>query len=216
MLYRLMVFWNYQRWIIIFPGLLYLAHVSISIPLLISRIRPNDIAWQTHLMIIYHSLSVSLNLVFTILICVRIFIMRDKAVKALGKLQASFYSSSVTTFVESGGFFTIWSTVYLIALLSDSWVEEVFLQPYSYIFVITRMLIIMRMAQDCAWSKDIIVAAVDGELDWQISSANTGSIVVLHNLNDFESSNQRCQILPHKFIDDPNCLSSKPASDQLE
>jgi hypothetical protein len=46
----------------------------------------------------------------------------------------------------------------------------------------------MRMAQDCAWSKDIIAAAVDGELDWQISSTNTGSIVVLHNLNDFESS----------------------------
>jgi hypothetical protein len=69
----------------------------------------------------------------------------------------------------------------------------------------------MRMAQDRAWSKDIIVAAVDGELDWQISSTNTRSIV-LHNLNDFESSNQHCEIL-HKFKDDPNCLSSKPASD---
>ena len=84
---------------------------------------------------ISHSLSVSINLVFTILICLRIFIMRDKAVKVLGKLQASFYSSSITMFVESGGFFTIWSTVYLIALLSDSWVEDVFLQPYSYILV---------------------------------------------------------------------------------
>ena len=151
-----MVFWNYQRWIIIFPGLLYLAHVceywsdrlsqhwnsyhpsAISIPLLISRIRPNDVVWQSRLMtykIISHSLSVSLNLVFTILICLRIFIMRDKAVKVLGKLQASFYSSSTTTFVESGGFFTIWSTIYLIALLSNSWVEDVFLQPYSYILV---------------------------------------------------------------------------------
>lgn len=86
-------------------------------------------------MIIYHSLCVSLNLVFTILICVRIFIMRDKAIKVLGKLQASFYSSFVTTFVESGGFFTIWSTVYLITLLSDSWVEDIFLQPYAYILV---------------------------------------------------------------------------------
>ena len=61
--------------------------------------------------------------------------MRDKAVKVLGKLQASFYSSSITMFVESGGFFTIWATVYLITLLSDSWVENVFLQPYSYILV---------------------------------------------------------------------------------
>ena len=84
---------------------------------------------------ISHSLCVSLNLIFTILICLRIFIMRDKAVKVLGKVQASFYSSSVTTFVECGGFFTIWSTVYLITLLSDSWVEAIFLQPYSYVLV---------------------------------------------------------------------------------
>jgi hypothetical protein len=68
------------------------------------------------------------------------------------------------------------------------------------------------MAQDRAWSTDIIVAAIDGELDWQISSTNTGSIqVVLHNLNDFESSsNQHCQILPHKFMIDDPILSSKP------
>ena len=66
----------------------------------------------------------------------------------------------------------------------------------------------MRMAQDRAWSKDIIVAAMDGELDWQISSTNTASIV-LHNLNDFESPN--CQNLTHKFINDPG-LGSK--SDQ--
>jgi len=209
MLYRLTVFWNYQRWIIIFPGLLYLAHVSISIPLLISRTRPNDPVWQSHITTyetISHSLGLSLNLMFTILICLRIFIMRDKAIKVLGKVQASFYSSSVTAFVECGGFFTIWSTVFLITLLSDSWVEAIFLQPYPYILAITRMLIIMRMAQDRAWSKDIIAAALDGELDWQISSTNTASIV-LHNLNDSESSN--CQNPSDKFINDPN-LSSKP------
>jgi len=204
MLYRLMVFWNYQRWIIIFPGLLYLAHMSISVPLLISQTRLNDIVWQSHSLIyktIFYSLSVSLNLVITILICLRIFIMRDKAEKVLGKLQASFYNSSITMFVESGAFFTIWSVIYLIALQSDSWAQDVFLQPYSYILAITRMLIIMRMARDRAWSKDIIVAAVDGELDWQISSTNS---MALHNV--FEPPSPR-QMLPEKFIDDP--LSSK-------
>jgi len=38
------------------------------------------------------------------------------------------------------------------------------------------------MAQNRAWSQDIIAAAIDGELDWQISSTNTGSLV-LHNIN---------------------------------
>jgi len=196
MLYRLMVFWNYQRWIIIFPGLLYLSHVSISVPLLISQTRPNDMAWQSHSLTyktIFYSLSASLNLVFTILICLRIFIMRDKAVRVLGKLQASFYNCSITMFVESGGFFTVWSAVYLIALQSESWFQDVFLQPFSYILAITRMLIIMRMARDRAWSKDIIAAAMDGELDWQISSTNS---MALHNV--FEPPSPQ-QILPQKI-----------------
>jgi len=108
MLYRLIVFWNYQRWIIVFPALLYLAHISISVPLLISQTWPNDITWQSHALTyktIFYSLSVSLNLAFTFLICLRIFIMRNKAVKVLGKLQAFYYNSLTTMFVESGVFF---------------------------------------------------------------------------------------------------------------
>jgi hypothetical protein len=119
--------------------------------------------------------------------------IRDKAEKVLGKLQASFYYSSITLFVESGAFFTIWSVVYLVALQRDSWVQDIFLLPFTYILVsyciplytnspnetlliidlqaITRMFIIIRMARDRAWSKDIIAATRDGELDWQISSA---------------------------------------------
>lgn len=108
-----------------------------SVPLLISQTRPNDMAWQSQstYKTTFYSLSASLNLVFTILICLRIFIMRDKAVRVLGKLQASFYNSSITMFVESGGFFTIWSTVYLITLLCNSWFQDVFSQSMPYILV---------------------------------------------------------------------------------
>jgi hypothetical protein len=55
------------------------------------------------------------------------------------------------------------------------------------------------MARDRAWSQDIIAAAVDGELDWQISSTNTDSVVL--PAIDFEAQNPDCQNLPHKFID---------------
>ena len=112
--------------------------LAISVPLFISQIRPNDMAWQSHLLIyqtISYSLCVSLNLVFTILICTRIFMMRDKAEKVLGKLQACFYNSPITMFVESGGFFTLWSIVHLIAQQSNSWVQDVFLQPYPFVLV---------------------------------------------------------------------------------
>lgn len=40
------------------------------------------------------------------------------------------------------------------------------------------MLIILRMAQDRAWSKEIITAADTGVLDWEVSSMNS---VALNN-----------------------------------
>ncbi|KAF8816433.1 hypothetical protein BYT27DRAFT_7127882 [Phlegmacium glaucopus] len=197
MLYRLLVFWKHQRWIIIFPGLLYLAHVSISVPLLISQTQLKyNMTWQHPYKIAFYSLCVSLNVVFTSLVCVRILMIRSKAEKVLGKLQASFYNSSLTLFVESGAFFTIWSVVYLITLLTDSWVKYIFLLPYPYIFAITRILIIMRMARNRAWSKDIITAAIDGELEWQISSRSS---MPLRNVPEFAGPHQNS---PQKSIDD--------------
>ena len=58
----------------------------------------------------------------------------------------------------------------------------------------------MRMARDRAWSQDIIAAAIDGELDWQISSTNSMPIA-LHHV--YESPPSSLQALPQKFIDDP-------------
>lgn len=110
--------------------------LAISIPLLITTVQSGQpFSSPPRSQIIYYSLYFSFNLVLTILICLRIFMMRHKAVKVLGKLQASFYVSLITLCVESGAFFTIWSMVYLICFLRNSWVQDVFLQPYSYILV---------------------------------------------------------------------------------
>lgn len=61
--------------------------------------------------------------------------MRKRAEKVLGTLQASLYNSSITMFVESGSFFTLWSMAYVISTVTNSWVQDIFLQPYSYIIV---------------------------------------------------------------------------------
>ncbi|KAF8154606.1 hypothetical protein B0H34DRAFT_660832 [Crassisporium funariophilum] len=205
MMYRLMVIWNYQWWLMVVPGTIYLARVAMSVPLLMAQTHPHDPRWASHSSpygTVYYSLCVSLNLIITILICVRIFMMRHKAEKVLGKLQASFYNSTITILVESGAFFTIWAVAYLISRQKCSWVEDVFLQPYTYIIAITRMLIILRMAQDRAWSKDIISAASNGILDWQVSS--TSSIPLGDHL---PPGNQK---LPKKFREDS--LSCKSLS----
>ena len=84
---------------------------------------------------VFHSLCFALNLVFTSLISVRIYMLRHKAEMVLGRLQASLYNSASTMFVESGAFFTLWSFAYLITLVQQCWIQDILLQPYSYILV---------------------------------------------------------------------------------
>lgn len=63
------------------------------------------------------------------------------------------------------------------------------------------MLIILRMAQDRAWSRDIIHAADTGVLDWQVSSSNS---IALHTVVD---DHPQMQDIPKKLRNDS--LSSK-------
>jgi len=191
-LYRLTVIWN-QRRIVVIPGIIYLGRVAMSVPLLISQIRnvpePHALTYG----LVFYILCVCLNVLATSLICIRLFMMRHKAVRVLGKLQASLYNSAITMFVESGAFFTIWGATYLILRATNSWAQDIFLQSYPYVISLTRMLIVLRMAQDRAWSKDLIDAADVGVLDWEVSSVNSVPL-------DMQKPSEGGQILSDKFM----------------
>ncbi|KAF8879381.1 hypothetical protein BD779DRAFT_1154576 [Infundibulicybe gibba] len=176
MLYRLMVLWNYRWWMLIIPGPLYIARVSLSVPMLISETRPGDPSWaskfDTYSMAFY-ALCVSLNGLITVLIALRLIMMRKQVNSVLGVLGASFYTSPVTLFVESGAFFSLWSLTYVLTKATNNYTQTIFLEPYAHVQGITRMLIVLRMAQNRAWSKDIITATVGGILDWQVASTHS-------------------------------------------
>lgn len=61
--------------------------------------------------------------------------LRKKLEVALGRLGASFYTSTFTIFVESGSFATLWGIVYLATRAQHHWTENAFLQPYYYVIV---------------------------------------------------------------------------------
>ncbi|KAF8956563.1 hypothetical protein BDZ97DRAFT_1925367 [Flammula alnicola] len=208
MLYRVMVVWNYQWWLLVLPGSIYLTRVGLSIPLLIVQTRPeSDLSRHYDLYgTVFYSLCLSLNITTTTLICVRLYTMRHKAERVLGTLQASLYNSSITMFVESGAFFTVWSLTYVISRATGSWVGDIFLEPYSYIIALTRMLIVLRMAQDRAWSREIITAADDGVLDWQVTSTNS---VALNNASEQPDGQEN---LPKKFRDLEDSFSSSKST----
>ncbi|KAF8882394.1 hypothetical protein BD779DRAFT_927297 [Infundibulicybe gibba] len=196
MLYRLMVLWNFRWWLLVVPGPLYIARVSLSIPMLISETRPNDTFWASKFdtySTAFYALCVSFNGLVTILIAVRLIMMRKRVTSILGMLGASFYTSPVTTFVESGAFFSLWSLTYVLTKTQNSYTQAIFLQPYVHIQSITRMLIVLRMAQNRAWSSDLVTATTGGNLDWQVAS--THSIP----LYEIPAASPEKRHLPHKF-----------------
>jgi len=173
MLYRLYVVWDSNRSIVVFPALLYMARVAMSVPLLISQTRPADTWWatRTHLYsTTFYALCVSLNLFVSIAISLRIYMMRRKVEAVMGKLHASFYSGYITMIVESGAFFTLWGLTYIILMSRNNSSQNTFLLPYTEVLGITRMLIVLRMSQDRAWSKELTAAITGGVVDWQVSS----------------------------------------------
>jgi len=202
MVYRLMVIWNYQWIVFVIPGLIYLGRVGLSIPILLGQTGADGISTTRtrRYMLVFYCLCLGMNIFLSVAICARLYMIRKRAERVLGTLQASLYNSSITMFVESGSFFTLWSMAYVISNVTDSWVQDIFLQPYSYIIAVTRMLIILRMAQGRAWTREIITAADDGVMDWQVSSSSSGPI-------DMQEEAQ--QRLPKKFLENSFSSSSK-------
>jgi hypothetical protein len=112
--------------------------------LLIAYTKPHDPAWVARLpayATTYYSLSVGFNIFVTFMICVRFWMMRRKLEAVMGKLHASFYTSTVTMFVESGAFFTLWAVAYLVMRTRGSFVREIFLLPYGHVLVRSRLIL---------------------------------------------------------------------------
>ncbi|RDB23623.1 hypothetical protein Hypma_009503 [Hypsizygus marmoreus] len=208
MISRLLVVWNYKWWIAAFPAVTYLTKLGISIPVLISQLRPRDPTWLARAGAFgtsYYSVTMAFNIYITVMICIRLQSMRRDLETVTGRLHASFYTSSFTMIVESGVFFTVWVTVYLIMRSRGSLFQNVFLLPIAFTLGITRMLIVLRIAQDRAWSKDLVTATDRGVLDWQVSS--THSVPLRDNPASSMTSFSNKGVLPRKFQGDSIVLN---------
>lgn len=110
-----------------------LGTIGMAIPHLLTMIKTNP---NTDLYgFVFYGLCVFLNTMVTILIALRLFMMRHKTKMVLGNLQASLYNSCISVFVESGAFFSIWSLIYLALRAKGSWAQDIFFQPYSFVLV---------------------------------------------------------------------------------
>lgn len=192
MFFRLLMLSHRKWWITIYPALSYLSKTVLSIPLLVLQTKTDGSSIMATFGISYYALTVSFNLYMTVVICCLILSMRKRLEAVSSRLHTSFYTSFSTLFVESGAFFSLWITVYLILRLGNN-SQEVFLEGNVYCLGITRILVVLRMMQDRAWSKDLVVASNRGVLEWKVSST--------HSLPLHENSSQGCSMVSiHKNV----------------
>lgn len=115
-----------------------MAVLAISLPFLVALSRPHDPEWSARVKdfsISYTALMVAFNLLVTILISVRLLMLRRKIEQVLGKVQSMYYNCHATIFVECGGLFSLWIMFYLIVKARGSWIQDAILLPSVYISV---------------------------------------------------------------------------------
>ncbi|KAI0042688.1 hypothetical protein FA95DRAFT_1682387 [Auriscalpium vulgare] len=103
----------------------------------------------TNFGIVFFALSMSLNLLLTIMIVIRLWIDR---LRVLGGTVGRRYTSLMTVFVESAALYAVSSLLLLVTYSVGHPINQIFLGLSPAVQVIANYLIIYRIARGQAWS----------------------------------------------------------------
>jgi len=156
LLYRCLIVFQFRFYIIALPILVYLGDISMGVMTLFQASRPGASLWTkvtTNFGIPYFSLSVTLNVLITLLITGRLLLYRHQVRRTLGAANASTvpYVSIVAMITESSMLYAVFSLLFIGPYASESHVSDIFLPILSQIQIISPMLIIFRVATRRAW-----------------------------------------------------------------
>ncbi|TDL20998.1 hypothetical protein BD410DRAFT_695577, partial [Rickenella mellea] len=157
LIYRLLVLWDYNHYIMTIPVLSYLGSTALSILTLFQAARPGS-TLATHNTVVfavpYWSLSISLNLLVTLLIVLRLLMWRSKVIGVLGPQHSKTYTSIAAMMIESAALFSVAGLIFIICFARQSHVQNLILPVLGQIMCMSPELIIMRVALGRAWSRD--------------------------------------------------------------
>ncbi|KAK7034617.1 hypothetical protein VNI00_012258 [Paramarasmius palmivorus] len=92
-------------------------------------------------------LSCTFNLIFTVLVSVRLLSLRKQIIQTLGEEHAKTYTSVTATLVESAALYFVFDVIFVFAFGFKSNVQNLILLEYSSIQGIAELLIIVRVAR---------------------------------------------------------------------
>ncbi|KLO13649.1 hypothetical protein SCHPADRAFT_915187 [Schizopora paradoxa] len=176
LIYRLYMIWNNNLYVAALPILTLLGSFTVSVLLLFQLTQPGASLWTRVAIsfgIPYWSISISLNVIVTLLIVARLLYMRRVTRIALTPEHASTYTSIVAILIESAALYSTVGLIFVISYARNSMVQNVLLPVLGHIQAVSPLLIILRVARGVAWDRRTIratahycemIASIHGEI----------------------------------------------------
>ncbi|KAH9934030.1 uncharacterized protein BXZ73DRAFT_100869 [Epithele typhae] len=144
LLYRLTVVWSPYKVVLIVPSVLYIATLGVTACVLSARANFFT-GTASRVGVGYVSMSLSLNVYCTVLICARMWWFSRVIRHALGRQISRKYSGAASIIIESILPYTVFTTAYLVALGLSSPVEVILLGLQVLFSVLSPQMIMLRV-----------------------------------------------------------------------
>ncbi|KAF8999492.1 hypothetical protein BDQ17DRAFT_1499905 [Cyathus striatus] len=144
--YRCIVIWNFQLWVSILMGSIFLSIVGLSTSIMVLAGK-SAVFSGLKLQIGFLAMSCSYNFLFTFLVSLQLLMARRRMKNVLGGKHLIPYTSITATLVESTSLYLIFELIYLFAFAFHSNVQNLLLLQNALVQAISQLLIIIRVAQ---------------------------------------------------------------------
>ncbi|KAH8101397.1 hypothetical protein BXZ70DRAFT_891760 [Cristinia sonorae] len=169
LLYRFHVIMRATWWMMIVPTILYVASIILSCFLLNSLIEPGSNLWQhsnVNLSLAYWSTTIATNVILTIFIVGKLVRMRMEMRRVMGNNFHVPYLSISAMLVESAGLYTAFGLAFLIPYAQNLTINIVFFSMLRQIQYIAPLLIILRVAQGRALTRETVFSM--STVEWRV------------------------------------------------
>jgi len=153
LLYRCFIIWNWQVIVVAFMSLLFLAGIAMGVLIMIQSFK-NAVFTDIIFQLAYLSISVSTNIIYTLLVAGRLLVVRRQMTKALGTEHSKIYTSVASMVVESAALYSIVGVIYIVTFIMHSNVENLVFLSINHVQGIAQLLIILRVVKGQAYTQD--------------------------------------------------------------
>ncbi|KAF8220407.1 hypothetical protein L208DRAFT_1416769 [Tricholoma matsutake] len=160
----------------------------------------------------YYVISLTVNIIITILIIIRLLMYRRTILDVLPKEHARHYVSIATIMVESAALYSVLALIFIITYAVNNPMNQIFLTAASCAQQIASYLIIYRLADGRAWTKNTL----DAQQTLPTMNFRSGQVHHTTQLSSFHVSPGPISILtPAHARDMESTLLNTKANDSL-